>query len=567
MTSPFITLVNKNGGNAKTTALSPTTIKSENILCAGLKFNWNTGGKVRLSNIMLNEGSTALPYEPYGDSWTNTPHYIHNTSTDTITTPADIYANDNNATVGLKGQMEQSGTPTPTTPIQPSECGERTENLFDKDNADIYISALIDVAQRQWRAYDGVAKTVRIPCSTNTTYAISIDSAVEQSVFRILLINTDDTPTVGNPVSGTVAISSSDDNTAIFTTLSDTKYLVLQVSAAVFDDAIDSLMMVEGSTPQTYEPYGQYKIPILNGSQTTNVYLGEVQTTRKIKKYEFTGQEDWNITNNERVLYTALVDHLTSNELICYCSHYKSIANVDVSSVSALSNGECAFNNSLRWFYIKDNNYNDASVFKTYLQQQYANGTPVTVWYILAEPTTGVVNEPLRKIGNYADEVSDVSIPIIAGANTLSIDTTVQPSEVTATYKGWHPVQSAHEKSAQLISEIVQGGVSIDGSFTNSPTRVRTVLIPVKPNTTYSVGSGNLFLAVGCYYKNSAFAGQINDIVGVTTSATFTVPENVNQIAIGFRTVNGTTNITPSDLQNYMLNEGSTAQPYEPYWT
>lgn len=31
------------------------------------------------------------------------------------------------------------------------------------------------------------------------------------------------------------------------------------------------------------------------------------------------------------------------------------------------------------------------------------------------------------------------------GANTLSIGTTVQPSEVTANYHGWHPVQSVHE--------------------------------------------------------------------------------------------------------------------------
>ena len=71
----------------------------------------------------------------------------------------------------------------------------------------------------------------------------------------------------------------------------------------------------------------------------------------------------------------------------------------------------------------------------------------MTVWYSTATPETGIVNEPLRKIGTYADEVSGISIPTIAGANTLSVDTTLQPSEVTVNYKGWHPVQSVHERT------------------------------------------------------------------------------------------------------------------------
>ena len=67
-------------------------------------------------------------------SWTDTPNYIHNTFTDTITTlPTDIYTNDTTATVGLKGNMEQSSTPTPDNPIQPQETGERTGNLWNAE--------------------------------------------------------------------------------------------------------------------------------------------------------------------------------------------------------------------------------------------------------------------------------------------------------------------------------------------------------------------------------------------------------------------------------------------------
>lgn len=127
-------------------------------------------------------------------------------------------------------------------------------------------------------------------------------------------------------------------------------------------------------------------------------------------------------------------------------------------------------------------------------------------------------------------------------------------------------VHGVGEKTAQLIPELFQGGVKTsDGSFSDSLNRVRTSYIPVESGKTYAVSSGNLYLATGCYYNNGVFSSKIVEIVGVTTSATFTVPENVNQIAIGFRTADGTTDITPSDLQSYMLNKGSTALPYEPY--
>lgn len=73
---------------------------------------------------------------------------------------------------------------------------------------------------------------------------------------------------------------------------------------------------------------------------------------------------------------------------------------------------------------------------KEYLSAQYANGTPVTIWYVLATPTTGIVNEPLSKIGNYVDSISDViSIPTVRGENVFDVDTEVKPSEVYIKYK------------------------------------------------------------------------------------------------------------------------------------
>jgi hypothetical protein len=388
----------------------------------------------------------------------------------------------------------------------------KSKNLFDKNNADIYPSTIVSTYPIQWAVHDGVAKPIRIPCLPNTRYAMSIDSELEQTIFRVLLISTDNVPEIGSPISGTLVVSSSADNTAVFTTRSNTKYLVFQVSASVFDDAIDSLMLVAGSQPLPYEPYdsevwhdipyyqhktatdtltlpatlypndtsitvgikgqssqsgtpspsnpvdvngvgeletsgehaGQYKIPILSAGQTNNIYLGEVESTRQIKKKVFDGTEA--IDLYEGKFFTKILDGM-SIIIAPYSSHYTgvsgSIADMPLNSVRQAAVklwGQTPIPALI--FY---NEYTSIADFKSYLQQQYTNGTPVCVWYVLAEPTTATVNEPLMKIGSYSDSLT-TSIPVTAGSNTLDVQTTVAPSEVTAGFSGWHPVSAAHER-------------------------------------------------------------------------------------------------------------------------
>ena len=177
---------------------------------------------------------------------------------------------------------------------------------------------------------------------------------------------------------------------------------------------------------------GQYKIPILSADTTTPVYLGEVQSTRLIRKLVLTG--------DEYVSYTVLSGHSrfviyntyqTANYRIGVCSHYK------YEYVNANNTVYHDSTNSSLLIYIFDDNYTTADDFKTYLQQQYANGTPVTVWYVLATPTTGIVNEPLRKIGDYADEVF-VKIPVTIGEDTIDVSTTIKPSKLSVLSIAWN---------------------------------------------------------------------------------------------------------------------------------
>jgi len=184
---------------------------------------------------------------------------------------------------------------------------------------------------------------------------------------------------------------------------------------------------------------GQYKIPISSASTTTPVYLGEVETTRKIKKYEFTGQEsivaDPSYSRFIFILNGSLI--IGVRKTPAFCTHWqviddgRTIANVP-------NNALYSDSGSSRWF-VKTTDYTTAGDFKAYLAAQYAAGTPVTIWYVLATEETAVVNEPLIRIDDYADTLSKaqagVEIPTASGSTTLDIDTTIKPSNVYIKYK------------------------------------------------------------------------------------------------------------------------------------
>lgn len=173
------------------------------------------------------------------------------------------------------------------------------------------------------------------------------------------------------------------------------------------------------------------------------IYLGEVETTRRVKKLVLTGEEtSWGYNAQSEFFYLSTVtpDYLKLKDTITsFCSHYKSVA--QTIDAAALNNGEQSFwyAETVQQLYIKDTNYTSITSFKQYLADQYAAGTPVCVWYVLATPTTGIVNEPLRKIGDYADTVSyeqaGVSIPTLHGNTVIDVETTLKPSEMYIKYQ------------------------------------------------------------------------------------------------------------------------------------
>ena len=385
-------------------------------------------------NIMLNEGPQPKPYEPYSATgWLHSLRKL-GTATETLSLPQTIYADGTAATIGLKGNEQHTGTPSPSNPIIPQGVGERTENLLSFDVLKTAPSGEL-VSSVSGTSYT-MPHVLELTLKPNTTYILTSNYDRLSGYQNIVYLqyadsaqspNTSMTPTATTDSSGNLKIGFYDNRTGSDEYLSGTAWLMLN----------------EGQTAKPYEPYG-YKIPISNGTTTTPVYLGNVQSERKIGVLVLDGTEDWSLQSINSYgianfkLLIPVDDACVSGNNPAYCTHYEQQQSLisQTTTEGFLITGE----SPSRTFYVRVNSadYDTVPKFQAYLTAQYNNGTPVTIYYQYQQAHTGSYNRQLYKIGDYSDSISGISLPTTDGANTISIGTTVQPSEVTATYTGWH---------------------------------------------------------------------------------------------------------------------------------
>lgn len=334
----------------------------------------------------------------------------------------------------ISGNTVQNGTPTPSNPVEVNGVGVRTENLW---SGDIIKELIFDVGY--YRNSDVNNNVIYIPVISGNTYTFSISNIVQGTSFTSVC--SIDKPAVDGTyiVNGTNTFIRHGEVTTFTRTIPDgANWWAIQIRT--LNNLSNNIMINEGSTAKPYEPYG-YKIPILSGGVTTNIYLGSTQATRQIKKLVLDGTENWTVSSYPNIFYTVdFTDYLRELDTnLSLCSHYRTIEQVQ--GASFITNGVMSWygRTNVSRLYIGDVRFSTAAELQTYLGQQYAAGTPIVVWYVLTTPETATVNEPLMKIGDYADTLSNATaIPTTEGANSITVDTTVQPSEFTATWTGWH---------------------------------------------------------------------------------------------------------------------------------
>jgi len=168
-----------------------------------------------------------------------------------------------------------------------------------------------------------------------------------------------------------------------------------------------------GSTATDYTPYITPSVyPVTWQTEAGTIFGGEVDFVRgKVKVvnpiYQFTGEETIYYSEylgNGRFSAIVLTDAKSGTNVPIACSHYKpSTAPVYANNAN---NNICAYENLVFW---RDDSIANETDMKTYLAQQYANGTPVSVVFTLATPI------------EY--NITQTDIPLLLGNNTLWCNT------------------------------------------------------------------------------------------------------------------------------------------------
>lgn len=292
----------------------------------------------------------------------------------------------------------------------------RGKNLFDKSTATVY-EAFININYYWFYSTDG-SKSIRIPVEPDTTYTLSI--GVAPAIFRICESDLEDpTPTTGTGIKVSRIIYSGNISEYTFTTSSTAKFLIFQGSGTVFDEWFGTLQLELGTEATNYEPYVEpiethifldsplYKI----GDYADTLCYAEQKVERYIKELILTGEEEWfeySLADTYRISLSGNTG-ITAHGL---STHFKCVA-----TTSELVHGSFVSGTNSSYFKYENSSLSD---FKSYLTEQYAAGTPVKVWYVLATPETESVELP--------------EVPTFNGTTVLDVNTEVKPSEVYVKY-------------------------------------------------------------------------------------------------------------------------------------
>lgn len=348
-------------------------------------------------------------------SWVDAPDCIHKygTSTDTFTTlPANIIADGTPLLDYLiNGNTVQPGTPTPDSPVMPQSTGERTGNLA-------YAVEQGGITNTGDKTTNNVRVRVKAKVEPNTKYTF-VSNALIVIISGFSGETFNDTISSPSPTTQYTFTTGAFD-TDIYVTLRNADGTTIRPTD------LSDVMLNIGSTALPYEPYG-IKIPISSAGQTTPVYLGEVESTRRIKKIGVEIERVITLGNGNKGGVTKAFSGRNAKTGLGLCDRVlyggsSVVGSFYVNQANAVFIGSPT--DTLNDFKSK---YNGASL-----------------WYVLAEPQTAVVNEPLMKIGDYADTLSmeqaQVSIPTLNGQTVVDVDTTLKPSEIEIEYTGWHPL-------------------------------------------------------------------------------------------------------------------------------
>jgi len=329
--------------------------------------------------------------------------------------------------------------------------GDRTKNLVNSN----------EMIQGYWAYADGSFVytntwicTPKIACKGNVDYTFQFANNSRWYGFVWYGEN-------GNYISTSNIQNTSSTPYRTYTAISpsNARYLVINIAGypgtndTIRTDDLINFQLEEGSTPTDYEPYGKYKVPvIINGKNL----LQNTATSQTINGVTFTVNSDGSITCNGqaskntvfRNINLSLYLKANTDYILSGCSDgtYSDSYRVDLRDTAATVLKDV--NNSEIMCYSQERKFSVPADITALYAIRIASGytcSNLTFYPMIRlasieddtyepyiEPTTTNIylDEPIG--ANESKSLSDtnVNIPTINGTNILSIDTTIQPSNV-----------------------------------------------------------------------------------------------------------------------------------------
>ena len=257
-----------------------------------------------------------------------------------------------------------------------AEINVSNENLAKKDNiTNLYFN------QNQI-SIGATSKTIIEKCLPNMTYTIS---KIKSTKFRVCTTNK-------IPQSNETIIDyiyNDTENKITITTSDKAKYMCIYFYDSNTDtltekEILDSIQIKIGSKSTAYEQHEEqsYIMPVQK-EMLEGDYVADVEH-HEWEKLTLTGNENIKLNTVFANVFNIEIPKINiMNQQVCLCNIAKGV----VYNTALLTiQDNIIMTASLNKIVYKSTKFSSLSEFKTYLQNQYEEGTPVMIYYKLAEP-------------------------------------------------------------------------------------------------------------------------------------------------------------------------------------
>lgn len=344
------------------------------------------------------------------------------------------------------GKCVQDGTPTPSAPVN-IVCNNgalRMLNLANMAESNLDIGYYLNNSGVRTASAPNFYTLGFIPVKPSTTYTMKTSASL--NYFNIMEYDSAQ-GFLHRTLWGTSGSPAGD--TTTFTTRSDTAYLRFGSNMngntlTYADIAAATWMLTEGATAKDYVPFGTLYTDGTPEVLTVSASGAEVQTasladlysvgnvtdeqdiisgavTHRIGYHVFDGTETFSKSSAYGKAFLINASYTTSwgadRSKAVLCTHFLGLPQTSGSQ----ADNTCFFN-STGHFYFRVTDNSDADAWKAWLAEQYAAGTPVIVFFVLAEETT--------------EQTTPHRLHTAQGTNVVSATAEVSDISLTAEYKG-----------------------------------------------------------------------------------------------------------------------------------